>query len=101
MGELTESETAASYAAKFNGNIKFCMPVLARIVKVEPHTAYSVQKWLNQKVLLEPYLQGRYRKFVFLPQTPYHDVPQAFFHFTYQQSGGREVVWDLQGVHRD
>ena len=38
-----------------------------------------------------------WQKFVYDGTEEENEIAQAFFHFVYHMSGGREVVWDLQG----
>eukprot|EP00927_Polykrikos_kofoidii_P048975 TRINITY_DN4312_c0_g1_i1.p1 TRINITY_DN4312_c0_g1~~TRINITY_DN4312_c0_g1_i1.p1 ORF type:complete len:370 (+),score=73.55 TRINITY_DN4312_c0_g1_i1:122-1111(+) len=41
------------------------------------------------------------RKFVFDGREEFHEVPQAFFHYTACQTGGHQFVCDVQGIEEE
>jgi hypothetical protein len=55
---------------------------------------------MNEKVLVEPHLEGRFEKFNSNGgwDSPYGMLLQAFSHWTLKRSRGRTMVCDLQGV---
>mmetsp|Transcript_137300 Transcript_137300/g.438103 ORF Transcript_137300/g.438103 Transcript_137300/m.438103 type:complete len:294 (+) Transcript_137300:827-1708(+) len=99
--EVAKSFVAASYASTFDApqhRIKFCVPVV-----VECEGAYTLSgdhavSWTGRRGLLEPFLSGKYSKFLFEQTVVPHDIPQAFFHHSYESSGHHAIAWDLQGV---
>lgn len=59
----------------------------------------------NQPIAIETYLPGDYVKFnsnndfaIRDVDLHYHQTPQAFSHFSWEQSGRTEIVVDVQGV---
>jgi len=55
----------------------------------------------GEAVLLLPYTSNEVRKFVFDGSEEFHDIPQAFFHYTACQTGGSQFVCDIQGCEED
>lgn len=105
--DLKESTTAIKYANGFNSvlfgsKIRFCAPSVVKVHKARDNVGDIVYTWLGVEVLLEPMLLGEYSKFVYSSQIPRarHDLPQAYFHYTYTKSDKKELVWDLQGVDK-
>ncbi|XP_048576813.1 myosin heavy chain kinase C-like [Nematostella vectensis] len=61
--------------------------------------------WAGEFAVMEPFLEGSYVKHsrnvpAGRPMTP-RVTPQAFSHFTYDITGGQELVCDIQGVNND
>jgi len=98
---------AAQYAKEFGQGLRFVVPVLARVDVATDQDGEEVAEWHGRQVLLEPLLQGEYQKFLCRRHKygggtfVYHDLPQAFFHYTYESSNQSMVIWDLQGVRDD
>lgn len=105
--DVVDHVVAATFAKDFGNGIRFVVPVLARVDVALDEGGNRVQEWEGAHVLLEHLLQGTYKKFVcrrhkFGDGTfIYHDLPQAFFHYTYESSRRSLVIWDLQGVRED
>eukprot|EP00928_Gymnodinium_smaydae_P011894 TRINITY_DN14351_c1_g2_i1.p1 TRINITY_DN14351_c1_g2~~TRINITY_DN14351_c1_g2_i1.p1 ORF type:complete len:240 (-),score=7.24 TRINITY_DN14351_c1_g2_i1:221-940(-) len=98
---------AAQVARDFGQDLRFVIPVLARVDVALDQDGNRVAAWEGRHVLLEPLLQGDYQKFVCRRHKYgdgtfiYHSLPQAFFHFSYESSGRSMVIWDLQGIKDD
>eukprot|EP00929_Paragymnodinium_shiwhaense_P111659 TRINITY_DN79994_c0_g1_i1.p1 TRINITY_DN79994_c0_g1~~TRINITY_DN79994_c0_g1_i1.p1 ORF type:complete len:396 (-),score=39.78 TRINITY_DN79994_c0_g1_i1:356-1543(-) len=100
--DMFDSDLAAMLAGAFNeGLVKFCVPVLAKVVHASNASGKTLKHWKGRTVLIEHFLEGSYRKFVFTPSGQYHDIPQSFVHFTYLASKKTSVIWDLQGVKKE
>ena len=92
--------TALVYAKQFNRDkpstaesLKFVSPSLLEIKEDS--------KWRH--FCVEPYIEGAYQKFnsnagYVAESSQINDVLQAFSHYTWQKSGKRLIVCDLQGV---
>jgi len=106
LKDCEDSEKAVDYATAFNVDqrpsaIKFCAPVLVEVKAARDKNGVTLTGWAGKEAMVEPHLKGTYDKFVFDEEYPaqQHELAQAFFHFTYYRSKGREIIWDLQGVN--
>jgi len=105
--DVLDHVVAAQFAKEFGQGIRFVVPVLAHVDVALDANGDRVEAWESMAVLLEPLLEGAYEKFVCRRHKygdgtfVYHTLPQAFFHFTYERSGRRLVIWDLQGIREE
>jgi len=105
--DVLDHVIAAQYAKDFGHGVRFVVPVLARVDAAFDEHGKRVEEWEQTEVLLEPLLEGVYQKFLCRRYNygggtfVYHDLLQAFFHFTYESSRRLLVVWDLQGIRQD
>lgn len=105
--DVMDHVAAATYAKDFGPGIRFVVPVLALVDKALDENGDRIAEWEGRHVLLEPFLEGKYEKFVCRRHKfgggsfVYHALPQAFFHFTYEASGRSLVMWDLQGIQEE
>lgn len=110
---VDDAVTAASFAHRFNERtakmqeehggggegaesvigVRVCVPVACYIIGGHSEVAGA-----GEAVTLALYPYKTVQKYVFDGSEPFLELPQAFFHFCHHQSGGREVVVDLQGV---
>uniref|UniRef100_A0A1I8GBC0 PDZ domain-containing protein n=1 Tax=Macrostomum lignano TaxID=282301 RepID=A0A1I8GBC0_9PLAT len=104
------SANANEYAKLFNDwrkdrpnnpkPVRYIVPILAKVTEANPQSGLYAA--VDDPVLVEPYIEGRFHKFNF----NYGDVidntdsktMQEFSHFSYAASGGKELVCDAQGV---
>ncbi|CAE8625100.1 unnamed protein product [Polarella glacialis] len=105
---LKDAWNTASYANRFNLHVtqqhgkadtnpliavQVCIPVVCEVI------ASTTPHWLaaGDFVTVCAYPQQEVQKFIFDGNEPFQDVPQAFFHYAAATSGGKDIVWDLQG----
>ncbi|CAK0909594.1 unnamed protein product [Prorocentrum cordatum] len=92
---------AEHFAVEFS---KLCCPVKYVPVQMMEITSKTQDHKILRRTLIEPFIQqrisGEYAKYT--SNAGYaandSDVAQAFSHFTWQHSGGRLMVTDIQGV---
>jgi small GTP-binding protein len=97
--DLRDSVKAAEVASSYPpGGIKFCVPVIASVMGAFNHEGHPIDSWTGHYCLLENFLSGKYQKFLFQPSARDLEDMQAFFHYSYVQSGRKSIIWDLQGV---
>jgi len=102
--EMLKHVAAAGYASTFDApvhRIKFCVPIVVEVEAAYAMDGNHAASWVGRCGLLEPFLSGSYSKFLFEQTMVHCDLPQAFFHHTYECSGRQVLVWDLQGVAND
>jgi len=123
LSVLDRSAAVAIYAAKFNAEV--AANSLCETESQKSDDAYDEQELhdspslmiaipvgctvisslspeilgIGQSVVLFPYSAPEVQKFVYTepPTDNACELPQAFFHFMAYLSGGRQLVWDLQG----
>ncbi|CAE8656028.1 unnamed protein product [Polarella glacialis] len=105
---LKDAWNTASYANRFNLHVtqqhgkadtnpliavQVCIPVVCEVI------ASTTPHWFaaGDFVTVCAYPQQEVQKFIFDGNEPFQDVPQAFFHYAAATSGGKDIVWDLQG----
>jgi len=105
--DLEQSIKAIEHATTFNdmmfgSKIRFCAPSVVSVMNAKDAHGETVVTWLGMEVLLEPMLEGIYTKFVYSQEIPKfrHDLPQAYFHYTFNKSNKQQIIWDLQGVDK-
>eukprot|EP00916_Digyalum_oweni_P011361 GHVL01018909.1.p1 GENE.GHVL01018909.1~~GHVL01018909.1.p1 ORF type:complete len:216 (+),score=50.16 GHVL01018909.1:19-666(+) len=91
--QLNDSFIAIHLATIFpHSRIQFAAPVMAKITK---------GKLKDEKILIEPAMKTLtpfdFGKYVFKRTASYHERPQSFFHFSYNNGF---LIWDLQGIER-
>lgn len=92
LDDYNDSRKAATLATEFGDpKLRYVVPCIAQVVD-------GKDGWRHRDVLLEYMLEGVFEKFVFIEATPYHDIPQAFCHFTYKRSHQKNMLWDIQGT---
>jgi hypothetical protein len=107
--DVEDARDVASYAHRFNlqtartcgdvdpesvPGVKVCAPVACTVLgSAAPDLARP-----GEAVLLTWYPWPVVRKFVFEGGEDFLELPQAFFHYTYWFTAGREQLADLQGV---
>lgn len=77
------------------------MPVVVQILSAFKSDGTVAQSWHGKQALLEPFLTGKFQKYVFQSGGPKHEIPQAFSHHSYGESNANMVIWDLQGVVKE
>mmetsp|Transcript_14280 Transcript_14280/g.32419 ORF Transcript_14280/g.32419 Transcript_14280/m.32419 type:complete len:342 (-) Transcript_14280:88-1113(-) len=119
--DIIDSKDAAAYAHHFNAHLRrsaghddfeqtetvdnsvpivqVCAPIGCCVLETAiPQLAGSRA---GEVVTLAPYPSMEVNKFVFDGQQEFLELPQAFFHFVTWLSGGKEMVYDLQGFEGD
>ncbi|KAL4480403.1 hypothetical protein ABPG74_020919 [Tetrahymena malaccensis] len=108
INEIIENMKTKNFTPEFE---QFIKKHYRRIVMPQPQIIQIEKKSLLASLLgkhykegdlisLEQYLEGEYRKFNSNSGWSDENYPllQAFSHFTYYNSGGQEILCDLQGV---
>jgi len=116
--DIIDSRDAAIFAQRFNHHLRqkmaesgeiqigvdhdsvpsvqICAPIGCCVLETAlPQMAGSVH---GEVVTLTPYPSHEVTKFVFDGTEEFLELPQAFFHYVAWATGGREMVYDLQGV---
>jgi len=106
--DVDESVKAAELAKEYSNKVfslnkkfRFAIP---KVFKV---TRGCSNIWVNDRVLVEPMLPGKWLKWnnndkyvnTEAPGVGHGSVVQAFSHWTYHRSGGTEILVDVQGTH--
>ena len=101
---------ARYFASRFNGRLHGLGERLASLLFV-PCFLYEVEENPTESepkcFAAERYLPGVFLKYnsnsgyVADSLLPHNDMVQAFLHFSFEESGGKFIVADLQGVARD
>lgn len=115
---IEDSKDVATYAHSFNAHlmqagiadgqdsfadegqgprVRVCVPIGCRVLSsAVPQFAHP-----GAVVTLIPYIATEVNKYIFDGREEFIEVPQAFFHYVVWMSGGRESLYDLQGVEGD
>merc|ERR1712187_455955 len=103
-----DCKTVASYAARFNSFLKSRpdgdnLPSIKVAAPASCDVLYSALPWLRQgdKVVIFPFGSKKVKKFVYDGNEEFVELPQAFFHYVMNASGGKDMVNDLQGTVDD
>lgn len=90
---------ATRYAEAFN---QHAPPKMVTFISA----SYGRRKVNNELVAIEMFVPGKYVKFnsnsdfaLASGDPNFHKTPQAFSHFTWQHSGHKEIIVDIQGVN--
>lgn len=115
LQDIEDSKDAATYAHSFNAHllqaglgdgqdtyaeesqgprVRVCVPIGCRVLSSAiPQFAHP-----GAVVMLIPFPFADVNKFVFDGREEFMEVPHAFFHYVVWMSGGRESLYDMQGV---
>lgn len=123
LQDMEDTKDASSYAHSFNAHlvrtqggddmalaaseadaevadmpkVKVACPVGCRVLSsAVPQLAHP-----GAVVMLFPYSDKEVKKFVFDGKQDFLELPHAFFHYAAWMAGGREMLFDLQGIEGD
>lgn len=118
LSDIEDSKDAATYAHSFNTHlqktsagdgqdsladdrdaprVRVCAPVGCKVLtSAVPQFAHP-----GAVVTLIPYPAFEVHKFVFDGMDEFSELPQAFFHYVVWMSGGRESLYDVQGLETE
>lgn len=114
--DLIDAKDACSYAHRFNLHQMHSCDPSATAAEAADMPGIRVAAPIACEVLgsglqglivagdhctVTPYASTDVQKFVFDGSEDYHELPQAYFHYSAFASGGREFVCDIQGFEED
>lgn len=96
---LKANELAKAFNAQYSSSkpLRFIVPQLATVTEVPYGNVYAE---VNDKILVEDFIEGKYEKFNTNGGWESDSVTAvpAFSHYTYWKTGGELLVCDIQGV---